>query len=24
MVLEPADLRDRVIAHLRKVVAHHG
>lgn len=24
MVLEPADLRDRVIAHLRKLVAHHG
>ncbi|MDP4688740.1 MAG: WYL domain-containing protein, partial [Pontimonas sp.] len=24
MVLEPVDLRDRVIAHLRKVVAHHG
>lgn len=24
MVLEPADLRDRVLAYLRKLVAHHG
>lgn len=24
MVIEPSDLRDRVISHLKKLVAHHG